>query len=393
MSSSLALEGGTPVRDNPVPHHRPSFSDAEAEAAARALDSGQVAGPGAFCRRVEERLETDWNVPRVLTVTSCTHALEAALLALDLGRSDEVIVPAYTYVSSALAVLRAGGRPVFADIHPDTLTLTAGTVEPVLSDRTRAVMMVHYGGFPGPADDLAELCNRHNITLIEDAAQCYGASRDGRLAGTVGRFGAFSFHGSKPLSCGEGGLLVITDEEDVSRCERIRDKGTDRSATRLGDVDRYTWRSTGSSYVLSDILGGVLEQQIERWPAIRERRRAVQDRIRDGIREVDRANRFRVVTPPEEARENGHMTGFLVTNADRRNWLLKALQAEGIEARAHYRPLHTSPFAREHLDPPDRLPVTEDVGASIVRLPAHPEMSRDDVSAVIEALEKVYPHL
>lgn len=393
MPSSLALDGGPSVREEPIPLHRPSFSDAEAQAAERSLRSGRVAGPGSFCRRVEKHLEERWDVPRVLTVTSCTHALEAALLALDLDPSGEVIVPSYAYVSCGLAVLRAGGRPVFADVDPDTLTLTPGTVRPRMTDRTRAVMLVHYGGFPAPIQPLEALCEREGIVLLEDAAQAFGTDREGRPAGTVGRFGAFSFHGSKVLTCGEGGALVVGREEDVSACERIRDKGTDRSATRLGDVDRYTWRSTGSSYVLSEILAAVLEQQLDRWPDIRRRRRAVQDRVRRGVRRVDRDDRLRPVTPPENTRENGHVTAFLLEDPDRRNWLLEALQAEGIEARAHYRPLHESPYARDHLDPPENLPVTERVSQSIVRLPAHAEMTDDDADAVIEALGKVYPHL
>lgn len=393
MTAPLALDGGSPVRENPVPHHRPSFSGAEAEAAARALESGQVAGPGPFCRRVEKRLEERWDVPRVLTVTSCTHALETALLAMDLAPSEEVVVPSYTYVSCGLAVLRAGGRPVFADVDPETLTLTPKTVRPVLTERTRAVMLVHYGGYPAPTSPLRSLCEREGLSLLEDAAQAFGTARNDHPAGTVGRFGAFSFHGSKVLSCGEGGVLVVGREEDVSTCERIRDKGTDRSATRLGDVDRYTWRSTGSSYVLSDILAAVLEQQLERWPTIRRRRRTVQDRVREGIREVDRRDRFDLLIPPEDVRENGHMTGFLTGEPGARDWLLKALQAEGIRARAHYRPLHESPFARDHLDPPQHLPVTERVSRTIVRLPAHPEMSDEDTAAVLDALEKVYPHL
>jgi len=393
MASRLALEDGAPLREEPVPLHRPSFSREEARAAARVLESGRVSGPGPSCRRVERRLETDWDVPRALTVTSCTHALEAALLALDLGGEDEVVVPAYSYVSCGLAVLRAGGRPVFADVDPDTLTLTPDTVQPALTGRTRAVMFVHYGGHPGPVDAVGGLCDEEELVLLEDAAQAFGSARDGRPAGTTGRFGAFSFHGSKVISCGEGGLLVLGKKADVSTCERIRDKGTDRSATRLGDVDRYTWRSTGSSYVLSDVLGAVLERQVERWPDIRRRRRSVQDRIREGVRSVDQRDRFRLLTPPDNVRENGHLTGFLLREPERRDWLLRALQAEGIEARAHYRPLHESPFARQHLDPPESLPATERISRSIVRLPTHANMSEADADDVVKALEKVYPHL
>ncbi len=390
--SQLAINGGSPVSEQPVPYHRPPLSDLEAEAARRSIESKMVAGPGPFAEKVERHLESSWDVPRVLTVTSCTHAMELALQQLELN-GGEVIVPSFTYVSTALAVLQAGGTPVFCDIDPETLTLTPGTLEPARTPATRAVIMVHYGGYPGPTEEVVQYCRKHDLHVIEDAAQVFGSRRNNRPAGTRGRFGAFSFHGTKSLTCGEGGLLLVNREKDVSDCEMIRDKGTDRSATRLGDVDRYTWRSRGSSYVLSDILASILWEQIQRWPSIRDRRLEVQQTVRDGIRSLDGSDHFRLLTPPANTEENGHLTGFLLDDPEPRDWLLTALQAEGVEAREHYHPLHRSPFAREHLTPPERLPHTERVAASLVRIPAHPEMSDADVETVLRGLEKVYPHL
>ncbi|MFB6356168.1 MAG: aminotransferase class I/II-fold pyridoxal phosphate-dependent enzyme [bacterium] len=389
----LAINGASPVTEDSVPFHRPSVGKQEAEYAKKSIESRYVVGPGPYCKKVEEHVEDEWNIPRALTVTSCTHAMELALICAEVEQEDEIIVPSFTYVSTAQAVLRAGATPVFADVDPETLTLTPETLNDALTDRTRGVIMVHYGGFPGPVQSIQEFCEDNNLFCVEDAAQVYDTKRDGNMAGTVGRFGCISFHGTKAITSGEGGLLVINNEEDVARCEMIRDKGTDRSQTRLGDVDRYTWRTVGSSYVLSDILGAVLWKQIERWPKIRKRRREVQNVIRSGLEKIDTDNKYDVLYPPENCRENGLLTALLLDDSDRRDWLLEALQAEGIQAREHYHPLHETPYAQENLDVPDSLPGTERISSSITRIPAHPEMDDDDIENTLKALRKVYTHI
>lgn len=393
QTNRLAIEGGEPLCAEDIPYHRPSLGRAEKEAAAAALDSGYVVGPGPYCEEVEAELEKQWSTARALTTTSCTHALELALLCLELDPADEVIVPAFTYVSTALAVIRAGGTPVFADVDPDTLTLTPKTIEPARTPQTVGVVMVHYGGYPGPIDGVASYCRENNLDCVEDAAQAYDSSLHNQQAGTFGRFGALSFHGTKSLTSGEGGLVLVNNEADVKRAEMIRDKGTDRSVTCRGDVDRYTWRSTGSSYVLSDILAAVLRAQMDRWPEIKAARLNVREKIIGGLREVDKNNYFEFQESPAAATTNGHITAFRLPDPGPRDWLLTALQAEGIEVREHYHPLHLSPYARNNLEPPDSLPNSETVAATLVRVPAHPELEAEEIEAIFEGFRKVYPAL
>lgn len=393
MPEKLALNGGEPVAPEGIPYHRPSIGEAEAREISRCLESRYIVGPGPYCEKVETHLEKLWNVHRVLTVTSGTHALELALIALDLSEEAKVIVPSFTYVSTAQAVLRAGAKPVFADIDPTEFTLTPATVKDAVTENTEAIIFVHYGGFPGSIEKIKQFCDAENISLIEDAAQAFDSSREGNLAGTFGRFGAFSFHGTKSITSGEGGMLVINREEDASRCERIRDKGTDRSSRRLGDVDRYTWRTIGSSYVLSDVLGALLWRQIQRWEDIKRRRLRVQAQVRQQIFELDTEDIFKLLLPPPEAQENGHITALTMKNSEKRNWFLKAMQAEGVQAREHYRPLHLSPYAQDNLNPPDSLPGAEHVSKSLVRLPAHPELTDIQINKQSRALKKVYPRL
>ncbi len=387
----LAINGGTPVTGQTVPYHRPSFSQAEIAGATRVIESAQVAGPGIYCKKVENFLKDSWSVPGIFTTTSCTHALEVALQTLDLQSGDEVIVPAFTYVSTALAVVQAGGRPVFADIDSDTLTLTPETIQPALGRRTRGVIMVHYGGFPGPVERLFKYCEERDIFLIEDAAQAFGSSATGRPTGTFGRFGVFSFHGTKSISCGEGGALVVNNPADLKPVMMIRDKGTDRTLSCRGDNDRYTWRSRGSSYVLSDILGAVLWEQLKRWPGLKRRRLAVQARLVARLKELDESSLFGFVRPPDGVETNGHITAFLLDSVSGRDWLLDALQAEGIEAREHYHPLHLTPYARENLSPPETLPVAEKIAATIVRVPCYPALENSEIDRIVEAFEKLYP--
>lgn len=390
MNNRLALNGGTPVRDEPISFHRPDLTEEELDGVADSLHSGWVAGPGPEAETFERRLEQRWGVPRVLTTTSCTHALELALLRLNLSPEDEVIVPSFTFVSTASSVIRAGGTPVFADLDPDTLTLTVDTVRPQVTDRTRAVILVHYGGFPHDPADLIDFCSRRDLDLIEDAAQAFDGYVDGQPAGSFGRFGALSFHGSKSLTCGEGGVLVLNDPEDQHACEVIRDKGTDRSASAPTDRERYTWRREGSSYVLSDVLASILNVQLERWPDIKKKRRGIRRRLHRGIEQIDDAGLLRTIDPPEGREDNGHVTAVVCNEDSGGEPLREALVAEGITARRHYEPLHQSPYVREQLGRQVHLPETERISRSILRLPTHTDLDDEDVRDILEGFAKVY---
>ncbi len=390
MNETLAIDGGKPVTENLISFHEPPLGQDEIDRAAESIESKWVAGPGPFCEKVESKLEEEWKVPRVLTTTSCTHAMEIALLSLSLDETDEVIVPSFTYVSTALAVLRAGAKPVFADIDRKLWTITPETIDQAKTESTRAVLMVHYGGFPGPVDRVSDYCRNNDLVLVEDAAQCFESSLKGKKAGTFGQFGAISFHGTKSITCGEGGILLVNQKDDVEKCQMIRDKGTDRSKKLRGDVDRYSWRSIGSSYVLSDILGAVLWSQVNRWSEIKNSRKKVQTKLREIIRNVDTKKHFDIFEAPSNATENGHVTAFTVDETINRDWFLEALQAEGVQAREHYHSLHLSPFAQENLEPRGQLPASEWLSESIIRLPTHTELNEKTIGQIKSALHKIY---
>src|SRR5262245_17494315 len=267
---------------DPVSLSKPWFDSRESERIQEAL-AGKVAGDGPFCRKVEKRLKAQLDSPHVLLTTSCTHALELALMALGIGPGQEVMVPSFTFVSTANAVLRAGAWPVFADIEDRTLGLDAAHAESRLTPRTTALAVVHYGGIAAEMDALLDLARRKGLKVVEDAAQGLGASFRGRALGTLGDAGCFSFHETKNITCGEGGALSVKDPELAARAEIIREKGTNRSAFLRGEVDKYTWVAEGSSYVLSELLSALLDAQLDKLEEIQRRRADVCRRYREGL--------------------------------------------------------------------------------------------------------------
>ena len=361
------------------------FDSRELQRVAEALDQ-RVSGDGPFGRRVEARLGALLGT-RVLLTTSCTHALELALLALGIGSGQEVICPAFTFVSTANAILRAGARPVFADIDEDTLGLSPRDVEARLSAATTGLLPVHYGGIAPDMDGLLRIAQERDLRVVEDAAQGFPASLDGRPLGTLGDAGCFSFHETKNITCGEGGAVVFRDAAVRERAEIIREKGTNRQAFLRGDVDRYTWISEGSSYVLSDLLAAVLDAQLDKLDLIQERRRAVTARYVAELSSWAKARGIRL--PPDDPRRQGshHVFFLLFGDEPARDRCLAALRARGIGAAFHYVPLHTSPFGGT-LGPQPSLPVTERIGRTLLRLPLHPLLEEEDVLRVTAAVKE-----
>jgi len=357
---------------------------------ARAL-AGRVAGNGPFGQTVEARLQAMWGVPRVLLTTSCTHALELALMALGVGPGQEVICPSFTFVSTANAVLRVGARPVFADIEDRTLGLDPVDVERRVTNRTAALLPVHYAGIAPDMDALLDLAGSRKLLLIEDAAQGLAASFRGRPLGTLGDAGCFSFHETKNITCGEGGALALRDPEVARRAEIIREKGTNRGAFLRGEVDKYTWVLEGSSYVLSDILAAVLDAQLDKLSEIQARRARCTGRYRAGL--TGWAHRHGVKLPREspEVETNHHIFYLLFPDGASRDLCLAYLRQRGIGAAFHYVPLHASPFGKTLGYQPTEFPVTNRAAATLLRLPLHPNVSPPDVDRVIETLEEAWP--
>jgi dTDP-4-amino-4,6-dideoxygalactose transaminase len=375
---------GRPLTE-PIELSRPWFDERESERVQAAL-AGRVGGDGPFCRKVEARLAERLGVTRALLTTSCTHALELALLALGVGAGDEVVVPSFTFVSTANAVLRAGALPVFADIEERTLGLDPRDVERRLTARTKAIIPVHYAGIAAPMEGLLEIASQRKLRVIEDAAQGFDASLNGRPLGTLGDAGCFSFHETKNLTCGEGGALVLGDEAAVRQAEIIREKGTNRGAFLRGEIDKYTWVAEGSSYVLSDLLAAVLDAQLDKADEIGRRRARVADRYRLAL--ADWAAARGVALPPEipGRLSNHHIFHLLFPSTESRDAAVARLRERRVLATFHYVPLHSSPFGRGfgHAD----LPVTDRVASTLLRLPIHPLLDDDAVDRVVQAVRE-----
>ena len=388
----LAIEGGRPVRAERLPLHKPWFAERE-EAAVRGVLSGtHVAGDGVHGRELERLLAESTGARGVLAVNSCSAALEMAVQIAGLSPGDEVILPSFTFVSTANAVLKAGARPVFADIHPLTLGLDPLDVERRVTPRTRAILPVHYAGMACDMAALDAIAERHNLQVIEDAAHGINATYRNRALGACGSLGALSFHETKDLVCGEGGALLIRDDQTrLHAAEILREKGTDRTAFLRGERDRYTWVGCGSSYVLSELLAAVAVVQFQKVPEITRRKTAQADRLLAVLAPYRGLIQLPVV--PASCRPNWHVFAVLVDPA-RRDWVLEALRAEGVSAAFHYIPLHSAPYARQSPDiAPVELPVTDRVSASLVRLPISAAFSEADCEDVVAACVKVFDRL
>ena len=366
------------------------FDTAEAERIALAL-AGRVAGNGPFGQKVEARLEGLLGAGRpVLLTTSCTHAMELALLALGIGPGQEVICPSFTFVSTANAILRAGARPVFADIEDRTLGLDPDDVERRISSRTAGVLPVHYAGIAADMGRLLDLARSRRLKVVEDAAHGLGASFRGRPLGTLGDAGCFSFHETKNVTCGEGGAVTFADAGLAERAEVIREKGTNRSAFLRGEVDKYTWVAEGSSYVLSDVLAAMLDAQLDKREEIQVRRARVTARYREELGAWALAHRARLPPIDPERQGNDHLFYVLLPDEETRDRGLAGLRARGVMASFHYVPLHSSPYGRS-LGTTGELPVTDRVARTLVRLPIHPRLSEADVDRVVAALKEALP--
>ncbi len=365
------------------------FDAREADRIARAL-AGRVAGNGPFCLKVEERLKQLLGGRRVLLTTSCTHAMELALLALGIGAGQEVICPSFTFVSTANAVLRVGARPVFADIEDRTLGLDPEDVSRRTSSRTAALLPVHYAGIAADMTRLLALARDRGLMVIEDAAHGLGASFQGRPLGALGEAGCFSFHETKNVTCGEGGAVTFADPAVAERAEIIREKGTNRSAFLRGEVEKYTWVAEGSSYVLSDVLAAMLDAQLDKLEEIQARRARVVSRYREELDPWAQAHGARLPATDGARQGNDHLFYVLLPDEPTRDRCLSGLRARGVMAAFHYVPLHSSPYGRR-LGATGELPVTDRVARTLVRLPLHPRLTEEDVDRVVGALKEALP--
>jgi dTDP-4-amino-4,6-dideoxygalactose transaminase len=388
----LAIDGGVAVRAARLPLHRPWFDEREEQAFRAVMASTHVAGDGVRGRELESRLRELTGARGVLALNSCTAALEIATHVAGLGPGDEVILPSFTFVSTANAVIKAGARPVFADIDPATFGLDAADVARRITPKSRAILAMHYAGMACDMAALQALATAHGLLLIEDAAHGANAAAGGRALGAIGAMGAWSFHETKDLVCGEGGALLVRDEDAYLHAAEIqREKGTDRTAFLRGERDKYTWVAVGSSYVLSELLAAVAVEQLKKLPEITRRKTAYAERLLAGL--APYAGLVQLPSVPAGCRPNWHVFAVLVDPA-KRDWVISALKAEGIGAAFHYVPLHSSPYAQQAPDiAAVDLPVTDRTAASLVRLPISAAFTDADCDDVIAASARVFEQM
>jgi len=374
-----------------VPFNTPSFLGRELEYARAALDQRHISGDGPFTKRAEQMLEHILDIPRVLLTTSCTHALELAALMLDLRPGDEVIMPPYTFVSTANAVVLRGAKPVFVDIREDTLNLDERLVRDAVTSRTKAIFAVHYAGVACEMDALMELAKMHDIAIVEDNAHGLFGTYKGRRLGTFGRFAALSFHETKNITCGEGGALLIRDRSDIERAEIMREKGTNRSKFYRGEVDKYTWVDVGSSYILSDLLAGILTAQLECADEIQDRRSRLWHRYRDGLACWADLHDVRLPYVPPDCEHPFHMFYLIMPTEADRDAFITYLRSHGIQAVFHYLPLHLSPMGRTLESVAAACPVATDLAGRLVRLPFFTTLDEKRQQRVIEVVQSFTP--
>jgi dTDP-4-amino-4,6-dideoxygalactose transaminase len=352
-----------------VPFNHPAVVGRELANLREALDQAHLSGDGTFTRRSHELLREAVGGARVLLTHSCTGALEMAAMLADVGPGDEVIMPSFTFVSTANAFALRGAKCVFVDIRPDTLNLDESLVAEAVTPRTRAIVPVHYAGVACEMDTLLEIARRDELLVIEDAAQGFGATYRGRPLGAIGQLGALSFHATKNVVSGEGGALVVGDGRFGTRAEIVREKGTNRSSFFRGEVDKYTWVDVGSSYLPSELVAAFLAAQLEHWRDITRRRRAIWQTYHEGFAELEAAGVVRRPIVPADCEHNGHLYYLLLPSLDVRTRVLDALKAQGIHAVFHYVPLDTAPAARRFARTHGTLTVTHDIADRLVRLP------------------------
>lgn len=346
----------------------------------------RLSGDGRFTRQCHEWLEEKTRTARALLTHSCTAALEMSALLLDIKPGDEIIMPSYTFVSTANAFVLRGGIPVFVDIREDTFNLDEQQIEAAITPRTRAIVPVHYAGVACEMDTIMAIADRHQLAVIEDAAQGVGASYRGKALGSIGTLGAYSFHETKNIIAGEGGALLVNDQNLVLRAEMIREKGTDRARFFRGEVDKYTWREIGSSYLPSELIAAFLWAQLEEEEAINRARLQVWNNYHAAFSKLEAAGRLRRPIVPDECKHNGHMYYILLPEARQREVVLHALAEAGIQATFHYVPLHSSPAGRKFGHFHGALTVTDGISQRIVRLPLSPNLTHDEQCRVINTL-------
>ncbi len=368
----------------------PPYVGKEKEYVARAIDSHRISGDGEFTKKCSEWIENKTGTSKALLTTSCTHATEMAALLAGIRPGDEVIMPSYTFVSTADAFVLRGATAVFVDIRPDTMNIDEKLIEDAITDRTRAIVPVHYAGVACEMDTIADIARRHDLLVIEDAAQGVMSTYKGRALGSIGDYGCYSFHETKNFSMGEGGALLIKDPDQIEQAEIIREKGTNRSKFYRGQIDKYTWVDAGSSYLPSELNAAYLYAQLEVAQKITEARMKCWNLYNSLLTPLKEKGCLELPYVPEECVHNAHMYYIKAADLEERTKLIKHLKADDIEPVFHYIPLHTAPAGKKfgRFNGTDKYTTRE--SERLVRLPMYYGLKDDEVEKVCESITRFY---
>lgn len=377
---------------NIIDFNKPYMTGKETEYIRQSVESGKISGDGIFTKKSHEFFEKKYGFKKCLLTTSCTDALEMAALLIDLKEGDEVIMPSYTFVSTSNAFVLRGAKIVFADSEKDTPNIDADKIEELITSKTRAIVVVHYAGMACDMDKIMAIADKHNLFVIEDAAQAIDSFYNGKPLGSIGHLAAFSFHETKNIISGEGGMLVINDDRFIKRAEIIREKGTNRSAFFRGEIDKYGWVDIGSSFLPSDIIAAFLFAQLENLEDIQKRRTSIWNKYQQGLKELDEKGFVKIPKIPKipsYATNNAHMFYLVCNNVEERSALISKLKENNIYAVFHYLSLHKSPFYQDKHDGRE-LPNCDKFADCLVRLPFYYELTEEQIERVIKTIKDFY---
>lgn len=368
----------------------PIFLDKSIDCMKQAIKDRKICGDGEFTKECSKWMEEKFNVPKVLLTTSCTSALEMAAILLDIKQGDEVIMPSYTFVSTADAFVMVGAKVVFVDVNPDTMNIDENKIESAITNKTKAIVVVHYAGISPDMDKIIEIAKKHNLKVVEDAAQGFMATYKDKYLGTIGDLGCYSFHETKNYSMGEGGALVINDPKLIERAEIIREKGTNRSKFFRGEIDKYTWVDYGSSYLPSELNCAYLYPQLEKAEEINNARIDLWNYYRDNLRDLEENGLIKIQSVPEYSKHNAHMFYIKARDLEERTELLKYLKQNGVQAVFHYIPLHDAPAGKKfgRFNGEDKYTTSE--SEKLVRLPMYYGLTKKDQDVVIKNIKDFY---
>lgn len=356
-----------------------------------AVDKGILRGDGIYTKKCHELLEEKLRCKKALLTHSCTAALEMAAILLDIKEGDEIIMPSFTFVSTANAFVLRGGVPVFVDIRPDTLNIDENLIEAAITNKTKAICVVHYAGVSCEMDKILEIAKKHNLYVVEDAAQALSSTYKGKQLGTIGDLGTYSFHETKNIISGEGGALVINNEKFIERAEIIREKGTNRSKFFRGQVDKYTWVDIGSSFLPSDMIAAFLYSQLENIDKINEKRLQIWHKYDEFFKQYDNIIRRPIV--PDDCKHNAHMYYILFKNLDIRTKFIDFMKQNQVSTVFHYIPLHSSPAGMKYCKTVGKMDVTNNISDTLVRLPMYYELSETDMAKIFSLCNEFFKNL